>query len=200
MAFATTSAPEPAAAPFKPLPFREPEIAVTHSPGGSVYIASRIAPARAPRSIPHLLDERAMRHPERPWLKQRPPGGGPWMELSYGAAAAVTRRIAQGLLELGVSADRGVMILSGNSIEHALVAMSAQRIGAPVTPISVAYSTASRDHAKLRHCFEAVKPMAIFVQSVSDFRAALASLPLKDVMVISPDGGDGSVSLTAAFA
>lgn len=195
MTLATSTAAVSVIAPFKLLPFREPEIFVRRSQSGAVYIASRMAPALAPRSIPHLLDERAMQHPQRAWLKQRPPGGGPWVEISYSAAAAVTWKVARGLLELGIRADRGVMILSGNSIEHALVAMAAQRIGAPVTPVSVAYSTASRDHAKLRHCFDAVRPKAIFVQSVSDFSAALASLPLDDVVVISPEGGGGSLSL-----
>ena len=34
-------------------------------------------------------------------------------------------------------------------------------LGAPATPISMAYSTMSSDFAKLKHCFDAVKPKGI---------------------------------------
>jgi feruloyl-CoA synthase len=189
---ATAAAPSQTLPPFRKLPFKEPDIEVRHGADGSIYLSSRTPVGPAPRSIPHQLDERAALHPERAWLKQRLPGHGPWRTITYGVGADMTRRIAQGLLDRGLGPDAPLLILSGNSVEHALMSLGAQRIGAPATPISMAYSTMSTDFAKLKHCFEAVKPKAIFVQTMDPFRKALAALPLEGVSVISADGSPGS--------
>jgi feruloyl-CoA synthase len=178
--------------PFKPLPFKAPDIEVRRGPKGEVYLSSRTLLPPAPRSIPHVLDERAALHPDRPWLKQRLPNHGPWRTVTYGEGARITRSLAQALLDRGLGPDAPLMILSGNSIEHALMSLAAQRIGAPATPISMAYSIMSTDFAKLKHCFNAVKPKAIFVQAMDPFRKALAALPLEGVAIISADGAEGS--------
>lgn len=183
--------------PFRPLPYRGPDIEVRHGENGAVYLKSRSPMGAQPRSIPHALDERAGVHPDRPWLKQRLPnpnqaGLGPWREVTYGEAAKITRSLAQALLDRGLGPDAPLLILSGNSIEHALMSLAAQRISAPATPISQAYSIMSSDFAKLKHCFEAVKPKAIFVQTMDPFRKALATLPLEGVAIISADGSEGS--------
>ena len=179
-------------APFKPLPYKAPDIEVTLGEGGVVYLRSRTPVPPQARSIPHILDERAAAHPDRPWLKQRAPNHGPWRTATYGEGARITRSIAQALLDRGLGPDAPLLILSGNSIEHALMSLSAQRIGAPATPISQAYSIMSTDFAKLKHCFAAVKPKAIFVQTMDPFRKALAVLDLTGVSVISADGSEGS--------
>jgi feruloyl-CoA synthase len=178
--------------PFRKLKYRLPDIEVRHGSDGSVYLSSRTPPGPSPRSIPHQLDEQAAAHPDRAWLKQRLPGHGPWRTVTYGLGADMTRRIAQALLDRGLGPDAPLLILSGNSIEHALMSLAAQRIGAPATPISMAYSTMSSDFAKLKHCFNTVKPKAIFVQTMDPFRKALAALPLEGVSVISADGSPGS--------
>jgi feruloyl-CoA synthase len=187
-------------APFRPVPFKAPDIEVRHGADGSIYLSQRMPLGARPQSIPHLLDEKAAIHPERPWLKQRPPGGGDWRAVTYGEAREITRNLAQALLDRGLGPDAPLLILSGNSIEHALIAMAAQRIGSPATPISVAYSTMSSDFSKLKHCFNAVKPKAIFVQTLAPFEAALRHLPLDGVAIISADGAAGAEQFAALAA
>ncbi len=183
--------------PFRPLPYRGPDIEVTRGEGGVVYLRSRSPMGPQPRSIPHLLDERAAMHPDRPWLRQRLPNHGPWRTVTYGEAAKITRQLGQALLDRGLGPDAPLLILSANSIEHALMSLAAQRIGAPATPISPAYSLMSTDFAKLKHCFAAVKPKAIFVQAMDPFRKGLAALDLAGVSVISADGSEGSEAFAA---
>ena len=183
--------------PFRPLPYKLPNIEVTRGEGGVVYLRSRETLGPQARSIPHILDERAAEHPERPWLKQRLPNHGPWREVSYGEAARLTRQLAQALLDRGLGPDAPLLILSANSIEHALMSLAAQRIGAPATPISPAYSIMSSDFAKLKHCFGAVQPKAIFVQTMEPFRKGLGALDLSGVSVISADGSEGSEAFAA---
>jgi feruloyl-CoA synthase len=180
--------------PFRDLPYRAPDIEVRHGANGVVYLSSRTPIGPIPRSVPHMLDERAAAHPDRPWLKQRAPNHGPWRQVTYGEAARITRSLAQALLDRGLGPDAPLLILSGNSLEHALMSLAAQRIGAPATPISMAYSVMSSDFAKLKHCFGAVKPKAIFVQTMDPFRKALATLPLQGIAIISADGSEGSES------
>ncbi len=181
--------------PFKTLPFKGPDIEVRRGDGGTVYLSSRAELPPGPQSIPHLLDDKAAEHPDRPWLKQREPGHGDWLRVTYGEAVKLTRNMAQSLLDLGLGPDAPLMILSGNSIEHALVSIAAQRIGAPATPISPAYSLMSSDFEKLKHCFGAIRPKAIFVQSVEPFQKALDQLALDGVAVISMNGDAGSISM-----
>ena len=57
--------------PFRPLPYKGPNIEVTRGEGGVVYLRSREPMGPVGRSIPHILDDRAKQHPDRPWLKQR---------------------------------------------------------------------------------------------------------------------------------
>jgi feruloyl-CoA synthase len=180
--------------PFRNLPYKAPDIEVRHGANGAVYLSSRTPIGKAALSVPHMLDERAAAHPDRPWLKQRAPNHGPWRQVTYGEAARMTRSLAQALLDRGLGPDAPLLILSGNSIEHALMSLASQRIGAPATPISMANSEMSSDFAKLKHCFGAVKPKAIFVQTMDPFRKALATLPLEGVAIISADGSEGSES------
>ena len=54
----------------------------------------------------------------------------------------------------GCSAERPIAILSGNDIEHALLALAAMLVGIPYAPISPAYSLMSSDFGKLRTIIE----------------------------------------------
>ncbi len=66
--------------------------------------------------------------------------------------------LTQALLDLGVGPGRPVAILSGNSIEHALMTLAAMQAGAPAAPVSPAYSLMSQDHVKLRYIFDLIRP------------------------------------------
>jgi len=178
--------------PFRPLPFLPPDVSVRRTEDGVFYISSNTPMPAPPRSLPHLLREKAAEHPDRVWLAQRTPDQADWRRVTYAEAERAVRGLAQALLDRGVGPHGGLMILSGNSVEHALASFAAQRIGAAATPVSPAYSTVSSDFAKLRHCFAAIRPKAVFVQTMAPFRRALEALDLEGVFVISADGSEGS--------
>ncbi len=178
--------------PFRPLPMRAPDIEFTQV-GEAMYLTPRQAPGARPRTIPHCLVERAAEHPDRPFLRQRLPGHGPWREISYGEAKEAVHALAQSFIDMGAGPDAPVMILSGNSIETALVMLAAQTAGAPAAPISVPYSLMSTDFAKLKHCFEAVKPAVIFVRELEPFKPALEALGAHGGTVVTADGAGGGV-------
>lgn len=167
--------------PFKPLPMKGPDISVERRPDGVVILRANQKPGDRPRSIAHLLDQRAGEHPDRPYMRQRLPSApgaplGPWRQVTYGQAKQVSDALAQALINLGLGPDAPLMVLSGNSIEHAMLTFAAMKARAPVAPMSVPYSLMSTDHGKLRHAFRLLKPRAVFVQAMAPFTAALAAL------------------------
>lgn len=171
-------------APFKPLPQKAPDIAVERRADGSILIRSNHPIAAPARSIGHLLAARATEHPDRPFVMQREPGHGPWRGVTYGAAKRAADGIAQWLLDHGLGAGDCVMILSANSVEHALLMLGCYTAGVPAAPISPAYSLVSTDHAKLKHAWETLRPRVVFAQDAVLFERAFATLRALDPALI----------------
>ncbi|WP_299007976.1 AMP-binding protein [uncultured Caulobacter sp.] len=194
---------EPSSAPFKPLPMKGPDVSVERRPDGSIVITSNHAPGEGPRSIAHLFAQKASEHPERPYLKQREPNHGPWRQVTYGEALRQVEGIGQWLLDQGLTPADSVMILSSNSIEHALMTLGAYAAGVPAAPVSPAYSLISTDHAKLKHCFERVAPRVVFAQSGAMFAKAIETLKALDptLLIVTADGaGEGAIAYETVAA
>lgn len=188
--------------PFKPLPMKGPDVSVERRADGSVVIRSNHAPGDGPRSIAHLLQEKAQAHPDRPYIRQREPGHGPWRTVTYGEALRAAEGIAQWLLDRGLGAEDSVLVLSANSIEHALVMLGCYTAGVPVAPISPAYSLISSDHAKLKHAYETVRPKVVFAQDGAMFARAFDTLRAvaPDLIFVTVDGGAGTIALAELIA
>jgi feruloyl-CoA synthase len=176
---------------------RGADITVTRGEGGVVYIRSNHPPGQSPRSIAHLLAERAAAHPERDYILQRAPGHGPWGGVTYGQALSAAEGIAQWLIDRGLGAGDSVMVLSANSVEHALVMLGCYTAGVPVAPISPAYSLISSDHSKLKHCFAVVRPKVVFAQNGAQFARAFETLRALDpkLAFVTVDGAEETIPL-----
>ncbi|MBW2690408.1 MAG: feruloyl-CoA synthase, partial [Deltaproteobacteria bacterium] len=88
----------------------------------------------------------------------------------------------------GQGPHRPVMILSGNSVDHALLMLGCFIAGVPVVPVSVPYSLLSKDYLKLRFIFDEICPGMIFVADGNMFAAALSCLDLTGVEVVAGQG------------
>ena len=188
--------------PFKPLPQKAPDVSVETLPDGTYYVRSNHPPAEGPRSIARLLADRAAAHPDRPYILQRAPGHGPWGGVTYGEAKRAADGIAQWLLDRSMGAGDSVMVLSANSVEHALIMLGCYTAGVPIAPISPAYSLISTDHAKLKHCFATVRPRVVFIQSSAMFARAIETLKALDptLTFVSVDGENGTTALSELTA
>ncbi|MBJ7409164.1 MAG: AMP-binding protein [Phenylobacterium sp.] len=188
--------------PFKPLPQKAPDVSIERSADGTYYVRSNHPPAEGPRSIAHLLAERAAAHPDRPYILQRAPGHGPWQGVTYGEAKRAADGIAQWLLDQGLTGEDSVMVLSANSVEHALMMLGCYTAGVPIAPISPAYSLISTDHAKLKHCFATVKPRVVFAQNSEMFARAFETLKAQDptLRFVTVDGGAGTTAMSELTA
>jgi feruloyl-CoA synthase len=152
--------------------FADPCMETDTLPDGRLLLRSAEPLQPHATSVVHEFRRGSAAHPDRLLLAERD-RDGEWARLSWGQARAQADRLAQGLLDRGL-ADRPVMVLSGNSRLHLVVALAAMSVGAPVVPTSVAYSLQSADHEKLRAMTELVDPGLVVAEDGSFARAAAA--------------------------
>src|SRR6218665_2888759 len=125
-----------------------------------------------PEKLTQKLVEWAEQEPDKTFLARRDKKGQ-WQKLSYAETLSQVKAIAQYLLNLNFSSDETIVILSENSLEHALLALAAIHIGIPYSPISPPYSLISQDFGKLKHCLELMTPKVIFAQNGGQYQKAL---------------------------
>ena len=155
--------------------------------GDSLLITAGEALGDYPARITDRLLHWARECPDRTLAAKRDSGGA-WRRLSYADALAQARAIAAGLLARGLSADRPVMILSGNDLEHLLLSLGAMWAGVPYAPVSTAYSLLSEDYAKLRHVFATLTPGLVFASDGKAYGRALRAV-IPDAVEIMVDRG-----------
>jgi len=148
---------------------------------GNLYLRSPQKLAPYARCVTEWLVQWSDREPTRIFLAERKGEG--WRKLSYRETYGAVRRIAQALLDQGLTAERPVAILSDNSVDHALLALGAMHVGIPIAPISPAYSLMSKDFGRLKHIFELLKPGLVYAAEPAKFSAALEAVGAKSASV-----------------
>ena len=128
-----------------------------------------------PARLTDRLEEWARHAPDRVQVARRGPDGQ-WREITYAQMLDRVRRIGQALALRGLSAERPIAILSDNDLEHYTLALAAQWVGVPYTPVSVAYSTVSTDFAKLKQILSTLTPGLVFAADGHAFRNAIATV------------------------
>jgi len=176
------------AAPLRPIAYGKPQIVCERLADGNPRCRSTEPLQRCDPSLAQLFRAAVERNPGSLFLAERG-AGGTWRKLTYAEARERVDGLAQSLLERGLSAERPVMILSANSIDHALMTLAGHTAGIPVAPISVAYSLQSQDHAKLKHIAELLDPGFIYVADTAPFATALAAFDAHDAEIVAARNG-----------
>ena len=162
--------------PFREVPYLPVNIEIDRRDDGTVYLRNLNPLRPAPAHMAAPLAYWGGADPSRLWLAQRDPEderAPGWQRLTYGEGLRRVRALAQGLLNLGLGPDAPLMILSRNSIEHALMTYAALAIGAPVCPVTPAHALQSEDFARLKYADDLVRPAAFFVEHGPDFQRAI---------------------------
>ncbi|MDE2375802.1 feruloyl-CoA synthase [Bradyrhizobium sp.] len=173
--------------------FAVPRTVAERRADGSIVLRSSERLRDGARCIGDWLEQWASRTPDRIFLAERGNVEASWSTVSYAQALQQVRSIASWILAHGLSAERPLVILSDNSVDHALLALAAQYVGVPSAAISPAYSLMSRDFDKLKSMIALLEPGAIYVSGTKPFAAALAAIkPLHRATIISgnPDDAD----------
>jgi feruloyl-CoA synthase len=189
--------------PFRKVNFVPPRLHVERRDDGSIILRNDNPMDPPPRNIIEPLRQWAEEKPDGVWLGERDRGGG-WRHLTFGETNLRVNAIAQALIDRGMHPGGphhgALMILSGNSIEHALMTYGAIAAGVPVAPVSRAYSLMSADYAKLKHVFSLMKPRMIFVQDGALYGPALGALALDGVEIVCVENPHGSLPSTSYAA
>jgi len=161
------------------------EAVVEQRVDGSTLVRSTEALRWFPPRMTDCFEQWAQSSPER-MLVARREGGGEWRRVTFAQMLARAQAVGQALLDLGLSAERPLAILSGNDIEHLTLALGALWAGVPYVPVSTAYSRVSQDFGKLRHILGAVAPRLLFASDASYVKAIDATVPGDVTRLISP--------------
>ena len=182
---------------LRPVRLGPMHVDVSRGPDGATYVRARSALETYPDRITERLEHWARIAPNRTFIAARE-GDGDWRRLTYSQALDAVRRIGQSLLDRDLSTDRPIAILSGNDLDHALLALAALHVGIPYAAISPAYSLVATDHERLRGIFETLTPGMVFVDDAATFAVVLASVAPRDVEVVASNPrGSGATPFAA---
>jgi feruloyl-CoA synthase len=190
-------------APFREVRFGPADTVLERRADGALILKSPHALGNYARCTTEPLSRWAAERPEHPYLAERTPAG-PWRKLGYAQTLALVKNIGAALLARGLSAERPLVVLSGNDIEHALLALAAMHVGVPFAPISVPYSLISKDFEKLRYIVDLLQPGLVFAASGQVFARAIETvLPAHTELLVTRDAPAGRAAtlfetLTAA--
>jgi len=179
---------------YRPMEFGVPRVVVREGSSGVRYVRGE------PELLPYAptMGERlahwAQTAPERTLFarRERHADGtaGDWRHLSFAQALDGARRIGQALLDRGLDAERPVVILSENDLEHALLSLACLYVGVPYCSTSPAYSTISTDHGKLKHVMATLTPGLVLASDGARYAKALnAAVPADCAVVLTALGG-----------
>ncbi len=173
--------------------FATPEIVAERRPDGSIWLKSATPLQPGARCVGDWLEQWARQTPDKVFLGERASADAPWTTVSYRDALRQVRSVASWILAQGLSTQRPLVILSDNSVDHALFALAAMHVGVPAAAISPAYSLVSKDFDKLRSMIGLLDPGAIYVSGTKPFAAALAAVkPLRSAVIVTGDADDGT--------
>ncbi|MCO5130380.1 MAG: feruloyl-CoA synthase [Xanthobacteraceae bacterium] len=177
----------PTDAPLRPISFGRPKVRIERRGDSTIYVRPTAALGDYPRRLTDRLHHWVKHAPDRVFMAERAADGG-WRTVTYAQLLDLSRRVASALIGRGLSAERPVVILSGNAIDHALLAFGALVAGVPFCPVSPAYSLLSQDFGKLSFVMKLLTPGLVFAADATPFAAALAATAPADAEIVAARG------------
>ncbi len=174
-------------APFRATYFPSAEMRVERRADGTLVVDPVVELEPYVSNLPVVLAGWAERTPDHVYLAERMGPGGPWSRHTYAATRRDADAVAQWLLDRRIAPGRSVLVLSGNSIAHAVFKYGAMAARVPTCPVSVNYSLMPGDFGRLRHVVALVRPAVVFAEQASRFRRALETVDFGDATIVTDD-------------
>lgn len=168
-------------APIRDVTLWDSIVLSTTQADGSILVSQEEPLGSYPDRLSDRIKFWAQNTPDQIWMAERGKDDA-WVNVTYAELLKNIRSVGQFLLGLGLSTDRPLLILSGNSISHGIMALGAQYAGIPSAAIAPAYSLFTGDFKKLKSIGDQITPGAIFVDKSEKFlpavNAVFSDLPL----------------------
>jgi feruloyl-CoA synthase len=194
---------DPSAIPYRETGFLPVDLEVTRRADGTLLLRSRIPLELHDHNLPRLLAAQARMRGEQAWLVQRQGPARAWTPLSYAAAKRQADAVAQWLMDRGLGPARPILVISGNSIAHAIVKLGGMAAGVPACPVSANYGLLDPSFERLRHVVRRLRPGMVFVEQAGPYARALQAVDFGDAAVVTRAPADSprpAVDLEALLA
>jgi feruloyl-CoA synthase len=185
--------------PTEGLRFAPREVEIETRPDGTLVLRSPIVFESPQWSVLDFIPQWAEKAPQRAFLAQRGQDGK-WQRISYAEFWQRVQSVGQAMINLGAKRGDRLAILSGNSIEQAIVMFAAMSVGVVVAPISPNYSLMPGGLARLKDIAALLVPVFVFVQDSVAYSGARAIPELASATWLSADQNAGSISLQSLYA
>ena len=177
---------------FRPLKFGVTRVQLRDGVAGTHYMTAEQPLQPYAERMTDRLQHWATTKPNHSFMARRTKLAdgtlGEWRHITYAQAWQSARNIAQSLIDRGLNAERPVVILSENSLEHALLALGAMVAGVPFVPTSPPYSLVSVDYDKLKHVLKTVTPGLVFASDARYAKAIAATVDASmEVVLVEGD-------------
>ena len=164
----------PASPPLREVDLGPLDIVIEPGAEGTIYARSPFALGACNAKVTQWLDLWASQQPRRLFLAERD-AKGDWRGLTYAETRAQVRSLASALLARSLDPQRPLVILSGNSIAHALLGLAALYVGVPYAPISPAHSLMTRDFTTLKRSIALLTPRLVYAEDGPLYTEAIAA-------------------------
>jgi feruloyl-CoA synthase len=183
-------------APVRPNDLPPMDLRVRREADGHIWLTHGMPLEPFAALFIHHISQQALAQPDKTAYARREPGGAAagaaWDRLSYGELEVRVRRVAGWFTEQDARGEV-LLLLTGNSIDHAVVRLGAIAAGVVVCPVSAAYLTAGGDFGRLAYVRDLVQPRYLFADVAATVLGAASIFAQGDYTLLSSDlaGSDG---------
>ncbi len=115
-----------------------------------------------------------------------PAGGGGWRRRSWIQLRREVGAVAQGLLNLDVPADKPIVVLSDNALDHLVMLLAGMHIGRAVCTVSSGYCRlAAGDFSRIHNILQTLDPGVVYASDAVVYGPALAGAGISAAVVFS---------------
>ena len=161
---------------------------------GSILLRSGVPLGPVAKNTGVWLHEWAEKSPDRVFIAER--SGEGWRELRYAELLQQVRAVAASLLSRGLGPERPICVISGNSVDHAVLALAGQYVGVPIVPLAEQYSLVPDAYPRLQYAIETVRPAMVFADDATAYGPALALDLMNGIEKVVARHENGSVRMT----
>ncbi|MGH1368412.1 MAG: feruloyl-CoA synthase [Maritimibacter sp.] len=159
---------------------------------GAILYRSSYELSEVAQTTGDWLHKWAKAAPDRVFVAER--FGAGWREVTYREALEQVRAIGAALMARGLGPQTPIIIMSGNSVDHALLSLAGQYVGVPVVPVAEQYALIHGAHGRLKHAIELTKPKMAFVDDADKYAEALKLPEVAALEVVASRGATGDIT------
>ena len=172
--------------PFREVSFPSAAMDVETRSDGSLIIKPVVELNDYIPNLPLILSQQAKDRPLQAYLKERD-ANGEWLAINYSDAFRDSAAVATWLFAMNITDKRPILILSANSIHHAIFKYGAMAAHIPACPVSVNYSLMGGDYGRLKHVIDMLKPAVVFAEHTERYKVTLDSVDFGDAIIVTAD-------------